>query len=102
MQIEIELAPKPVPHPAIAGWLQAANEAEQRRPDLRCEHLPEHRMQHRVGTGNWRSCMRMLLQAVRARRPPSVARRPAGSRASTDQTHPAISETRGRHVQLSQ
>ncbi|PXB39500.1 hypothetical protein C0056_27700, partial [Pseudomonas aeruginosa] len=30
--------------------------------------------------------MRMLLQAVRARRPPSVARRPAGSRASPDPT----------------
>lgn len=28
MQIEIELAPKPVPHPAIAGWLQTADEAE--------------------------------------------------------------------------
>lgn len=28
MQIEIELAPKPVPHPAVAAWLQAAEEAE--------------------------------------------------------------------------
>ncbi|MDD2108997.1 hypothetical protein [Pseudomonas asiatica] len=28
MQIEIELAPKPVPHPAIAAWLQAADEAK--------------------------------------------------------------------------
>ena len=28
MQIEIELALKSAPHPAIAGWLQAADEAE--------------------------------------------------------------------------
>ncbi|AMA46271.1 hypothetical protein [Pseudomonas alabamensis] len=28
MQIEIELAPKPAPHPAIAAWLQAADQAE--------------------------------------------------------------------------
>lgn len=28
MQIEIELAAKPAPNPAIAGWLQVADEAE--------------------------------------------------------------------------
>lgn len=28
MQIEIELAPKPAPHPAISGWLQAVDDAE--------------------------------------------------------------------------